>query len=92
MEQNLDTIIYTNHFIVDNKTFAFRKKKLFDISNLPILVELKDNNNCLGYWLNRRWFSLSKIKDMVKEEEKIVNVSSLQWYEQIHLKEVFNLT
>lgn len=91
MEENLDTIIYSNYFELENRVFAFRKKQLFDISNLPTLVSLKNNNNCLGYWINRKWFTLSKLKPLIKKEEKIVDISSLQWYEQIHLQEVFNL-
>lgn len=91
MTKNLDIIIYSNHFELENRFFAFRKKQLFDITNLPKLIELKDNNNCLGYWINRKWFTLSKLKPLVKSEEKIVDVSVLQWYEQIHLQEVFNL-
>lgn len=91
MEENLDTIIYSNYFDLENRVFAFRKKQLFDISNLPTLINLKDNNNCLGYWINRKWFTLSKLKPLIKKQEKIVDISSLQWYEQIHLEEVFNL-
>jgi hypothetical protein len=91
MEEKLDIIIYSNYFELENKVFAFRKKHLFDITNLPTLVNLKDNNNCLGYWINRKWFTLSKLKPLIKKEEKIVDVSFLQWYEQIHLQEVFNL-
>ena len=91
MEQNLDIIIYSNYFKVDNKTFAFRRKVLFDITNLPTKLELKDNNNCLGYWINRKWFSLSRIKEMVKVEDVRKNISCLQWYDQAHLHYVFNL-
>ncbi|CAB4136479.1 hypothetical protein UFOVP584_24 [uncultured Caudovirales phage] len=91
MEENLDRIIYSNYFELENRLFSFRKKQLFDITNLPTLVKLKDNNNCLGYWINRKWFTLSKLKPLIKKEEKIVDISSLQWYEQIHLIEVFNL-
>ncbi len=91
MEENLDIIIYSNYFELENRVFAFRKKQLFDITDLPKLIELKNNNNCLGYWINRKWFTLSKLKPLVKTEEKIIDVSSLQWYEQINLKEVFNL-
>jgi len=91
MKQNLDTIIYSNHFYLENRVFAFRKKHLFDITELPKLIELKDNNNCLGYWINRKWFTLSKLKPLVKAEEKVVDIGSLQWFEQIHLIGVFNL-
>lgn len=83
MEENLDIIIYSNHFELENRFFAFRKKHLFDITNIPKLIELKDNNNCLGYWINRKWFTLSKLKPLVKTEEKIIDVSSLQWYEKL---------
>ena len=94
MTQNLDNsyfITYSNHFELEGKIFAFRKKKLFDITNVPKLLELKDNNNCQGYWINRKWFSLSKLKPIVKIETKIIDVSVLQWYDQIKLDHVFNL-
>ena len=76
MNQNLDTylITYSNYFEIDGKTFAFRKKQLFDISDIPKRLELKDNNNCLGYWINRKWFTLSKLKPLVKSENKIIDV------------------
>lgn len=91
MEENLDIIIYSNHFELENRVFAFRKKHLFDITNIPKLIELKDNNNCLGYWINRKWLTLSKLKPLVKTENKIVDVSELQWNLQINLDHVFNL-
>ena len=91
MIKNLDTIIYSNYFIIENMVFSFRKKELFNITNLPIHIPLKDNNNCKGYWINRKWISLSKIKGLVIKEEKEVDVSGLQWYQQINLQEVFNL-
>jgi hypothetical protein len=94
MVYNLDNnyfINYSNYFKIDNKTFSFRKKVLFDITNLPIKLELKDNNNCIGYWINRKWYSLSRIKNMVKVEGIKKDVSILQWNEQLHLDYVFNL-
>jgi len=92
MEQNLDNtyfITYSNHFELEGKTFAFRKKQLFDITNIPVLMNLKDNNNCQGYWINRKWFTLSKLKPLVRMEERIVDVSELQWYAQERLNHVF---
>ena len=89
--KNLDTIVYSNYFELENRVFAFRKKELFDITFTPKLLELKDNNNCLGYWVNRKWFSLSKLEDLVIRENKNVDISNLQWFEQINLQEVFNL-
>jgi plasmid rolling circle replication initiator protein Rep len=91
MNKNLDIIIYSNYFELENRVFAFRKKHLFDITNLPTLVNLKNNNNCLGYWISRKWFTLSKLKPLIKKKEKIVDVSDLQWYQQIELDCVFNL-
>lgn len=92
MAQNLDNsyfITYSNHFELDNKTFAFRKKQLFDITNTPVLMNLKDNNNCQGYWINRKWYSLSKLKPLVRMEAKVIDISSLQWYLQLRLDYVF---
>jgi hypothetical protein len=84
-------ITYSNYFIIEGKTFSFRKKQLFDITNTPKLIELKNNNNCLGYWINRKWYSLSRLKDFVIQKNKTVDVSNLQWHEQINLDHVFNL-
>ena len=84
-------ITYSNYFEFENRVFSFRKKLLFDITNLPIFIDLKDNNNCAGYWINRKWLSLSKIKEMIITQPKEVDVSDLQWYDQIKLDNVFNL-
>jgi len=94
MDKNLDNsyfITYSNYFELEGRTFAFRKKHLFDITNIPKYLELKDNNNCDGYWINRKWFSLSKLKPLVRMESKVVDVSDIQWYDQIKLDHVFNL-
>jgi len=94
LQKNLDNsyfIEYSNYFEFDGKTFSFRKKELFDITAVPKNIELKNNNNCFGYWINRKWLSLSKIKEMIVNEKKVVDVSDLQWYDQIKLDHVFNL-
>ena len=81
-------ITYSNYFIIEERTFSFRKKQLFDITDVPKLIQLKNNNNCLGYWINRKWYSLSRLKDLVIKGKIIVDVSDLQWYEQINLDKV----
>ena len=85
-------ITYSNYFKLENRVFAFRKKELFDITNIPTHIQLKYNNNCKGYWINRKWFSLSKLEDLIVKEKVVKDVSSLQWYKQINLDHVFNLT
>jgi hypothetical protein len=93
MTQTLDTyfITYSNYFKVDNKTFAFRKMVLFDITSNPSKLDLKENNGSKGYCINREWYSLSKIKPLVVKDEIKVDVSDLQWHKQIELDHVFNL-
>lgn len=92
LQKNLDNnyfIEYSNYFEFEGKTFSFRKKELFDITAMPKYLELNNNNNCFGYWINRKWLSLSKISEIIKKEVKIVDVSDLQWYYQIKLDHVF---
>lgn len=94
LDQNLDNtyfIEYSNYFEIENRIFAFRKKELFDITEVPKHLELKNNNNCFGYWINRKWFSQSRIEAIIIREPKKIDVSQLQWYEQIKLDHVFNL-
>ena len=85
------TITYSGHFKVNDKTFAFRLKELFDITNIPIHLPIKDNNGSKGYWIDRKWYSLSKIKEMYVNNPITVDVSDLQWYQQEQLNNVFNL-
>ena len=87
----METILYTNYFKVANKTFAFKKTVLFDISNIPTKLDLKDNNGSKGYWINREWYSLNKIKSLIVKDEIKVDVNELQWYRKIELEEVFNV-
>ena len=91
MTSNLDNeyfIVYSNHFEIDNRVFSFRKKILFDVTDTPKQLELKDNNNCLGYWINRKWYSLSKLKNLIQIKQIKKDVSELQWYQQIKLDHV----
>lgn len=93
LDQNLDNsyfIEYSNYFYFDGRTFSFRKQELFDITNVPIHIPLKDNNQRKGYWINRKWLSQSRIKDMIIREPKVIDVSSLQWNIQLNLDYVFN--
>jgi hypothetical protein len=94
LQKSLDNtyfITYSNYFRIENHVFAFRKKELFDITGVPKLLQLQNNNNCFGYWINRKWVSLSRIKEIIKEEPVTVDVSDLQWYDQIKIDHVFNL-
>jgi hypothetical protein len=85
------TITYSNHFKVDDLTFAFRKKLLFDITNTPVYKPILENNGSKGWWINRKWISMKKTIEILKKEPITVDVSDLQWYEQINLEECFNL-
>lgn len=84
-------ITYSNWFEFNGKILAYRKKILFDISNTPKALFVSNNNGSHGYWINLKWLSESKIKELLINEPKQVDVSDLQWYQQINLDEVFNL-
>ena len=84
-------ITYSNYFKIENRTFAFKNKVLFDITETPKYLELKDNNGSLGYWINKRWYSLTKIKPLIIQKTIVVDVSHLQWYEQLNLNFLFSL-
>jgi hypothetical protein len=93
MEKILDNyeIIYSNYFKIGDKLFAFRNKYLFDITSTPKYLELKENGGSYGYWINRNWYSLTKIKSMIIKKPIQVDVSNLQWHKQIELDLTFNL-
>ena len=82
-------ITYSNSFYFENELLSFRKKQLFNISNLPIHIPFNQNANC---WIvKRKQLSLSKAKELCKSNEFKIDVSELQWNLQIHYDLVFNL-
>ena len=90
-------IVYSNHFIFNGKTFAFRKRLLFDIGGVsPLYLPIKEDNDCEGWYIInkgvRKWLGKGKAKDLAKEKIHIViDVSNLQWSTQIELDFCFNL-
>lgn len=82
-------ITYSNSFEFEGETLAFRKKKLFNISKIPNLI--KHNEKCSCWVVKRKQLTISKIKELMTEKRVIVDVSDLQWYQQINLDLVFNL-
>jgi len=84
-------ITYSNHFKIGNKTFAFRKKNLFDISFIPNFKPLQANGGSYGYWIDRHFYTLSKLEKITVKESIEVDVSNLNWNVQIELDDCFNL-
>ena len=84
-------ITYSNWLEFNGKILAYRKKVLFDITRIPNALFLTNNNGSNGYWINRKWLSESKIKELLINEPKQVDVSNLQWYQQEQLNHVFNI-
>lgn len=89
--QTLDNpyiITYSNYFEFNGKVLAYRKKILFDITKTPVALFISNNNGSNGYWINRKWLSESKIKELIKKEPIKVDISDLQWYLQEKLNNV----
>ena len=84
-------ITYSNWLEFNGKILSYRKKILFDITSTPNALFASSNNGSFGYWINRKWLSETKIKELIKYESKQVDVSNLQWYIQEQLNHVFNL-
>lgn len=84
-------ITYSNWFEFNGVVLAYRKRILFDITGTPKPLTIKNNNGSNGYWINRKWLSESMIKQLIRHEQKQVDVSNLQWYLQIELNGCFNL-
>jgi len=82
-------IIYTNHFCFEGIKLAFRKQELFNINSIPKHIPFNTIANC--WYVNRKQLTKSKAKELVKMESVSVDVSSLQWFNQINLDHVFNL-
>jgi hypothetical protein len=84
-------ITYSNYFKVNNKTFAFKKGNLFDVTKTPTFKPILENNGSKGWWIDRVWYSFSKVKSLVVNEPINVDVTDLQWYQQERLNNCFHL-
>lgn len=82
-------IIYSNYLEFEGRLLAFRKHLLFDITQTPKLIEY--NNNVNAWIINRKQLTKLKAKNTIIMQPKVVDVSNLQWNEQIKLDECFNL-
>jgi hypothetical protein len=82
-------ITYSNYLEFEGRLLAFRKHLLFDISTLPKLIPYNENSD--AWIVNRKQLSKLKAKQLIVMKDKKVDVSELQWYEQIKLDECFNL-
>ena len=82
-------ITYSNYLIFENQILSFRKKLLFNITNLPKLVNFNESAN--AYIINRKHLSKLKASQLLVNEPKQVDISQLQWNNQINLDHVFNL-
>lgn len=83
-------ITYSNSFQFEGELLAFRKKQLFKITKKPTLIVF--NENCKAWIIKRKQLSILKAKKLVSSKEITVDVSDLQWYDQINLDYGFNLT
>lgn len=84
-------ITYSNYFEFENKVFAFRKKFLFDITNIPIYYKLQLVGSAYGYWINRKFCSLKYIESIIIKNKYEKDVTDLEWYMQEDLNDCFNL-
>ena len=82
-------ITYSNSFRYEGLLLAFRRKKLFNITNTPLLISY--NENCKCWLVNRKQLTISKIKQIATTNPVKVDVSDLQWNIQINLDHCFNL-
>lgn len=79
-------ITYTNSFDFNGRLLAFRKKELFDITEIPKHIPF------VGHWnVKRVQLSVGKAKELCKPIEVKKDVTDLQWYIQEQLNGVFNL-
>ena len=79
-------IKYSNSFEFNGRLLSFRKKELFDITDMPKHIKF------VGYWnVNGVQLSVGKAKELCKLNEVNKDVTDLQWMFQEQLNHVFNL-
>lgn len=69
------TTIYSNYFVFNNRTFAYKDKVLFDITDEPKALFCSSVRGYFGYWIDSQWLDESHIKKILinKPYIKILN-------------------
>lgn len=80
-------ITYSNHFYWEGFKLAFRKKELFEISEIPSHVKRTNQ----GWWFGKKLLTPDVVSSLIKMDPIEIDVSNLQWYIQEQLNHVFNL-
>lgn len=82
-KSNKYIITYSNNLEFEGVKLAFRKGLLFDISSIPTYIPFNEKANC---WIvKRKQLSFKKAEDLTIKLPVKVDVSNLQWYQQIQL-------
>lgn len=80
-------ITYSNSFVFEGQIFAFRKKELFNVTEMPKIIKRSNQ----GWWIGRVLLTESKVKELLTKTEVKKDITDLQWYQQEQLNNVFNL-
>ncbi len=77
---NKYVITYTNFLHFEGRILAFRKKELFDITEMPKHIPF--NLISRSWIINRKQLTLKKAQELIKHEPIDKDISNLQWYKQ----------
>lgn len=84
----IQTITYSNYLFFNGRKLSFRKQLLFDITDkTPKYIPYTN-----GYWLvGRKQLTKLEASRLIKQDSVLVDITHLQWHQQCHLKECFNI-
>ena len=81
-------IKYSNSLHFAGRLLAFRKKLLFDITTgIPQYIPRSNQ----GWWVNRKLLTRTKAAQITTNVEVSVDVTHLQWYQQLQYDECIKL-
>jgi hypothetical protein len=76
-----NVVTYSNYLHFAGRKLAFKSKLLFDITGAPKLIP----RSAQGWWIGRELLTVGKAKELIKHECVSVDISSLQWWQQVDL-------
>lgn len=67
------TITYSNYFHFNGRTYAYKNRVLFDITNYPKALFCVNNRGYWGYWTDEGWLNENSIPSMLIKKEYVKN-------------------
>lgn len=84
---NREFVTYKFGFVTAGKTYGFKQKNLFCLSDSPPrYINIKEHSGSKGWWIDSEWVSFKKAKEILTEINHEVEITMFDFATQCEVK------